>query len=531
MDPVSKFCFANRILPQSARFSQYPQSPIKTGYIDVTEEGLMEVLMADRQIEAFLRELFELENWGSLHAELQMNKQGRNGLFDMSLATTTVRIEHEKWILCDDGTIGELKKTPTGWHNGHKRDGPEAQCYRYHPHPLVQVNYFGKNPSSPKQYQVYQVKQVTYFGKVSVIIPSDDGIGKYLDDVEKAILDEDKVTTIPHTIRSSYRYKRKAFLGMMARFRQSGDPQIFMTFSHFTRRKPEPLVLVSAFGLPAIHMCVAHNLSQCHRDALECALIAWFTLYLGMGVLNKSPYGNHFYREVNPNANVNEISPSDYHARLTIVVGSAPPASVASTASYQSRSDRHTRMNWDAFRNSGLGMLRHNLDQVPLPPFINHYPDEISQDIDDWYPRVDQETVNTADSNLKQSMREYSKPIALMLGTRPTRLVAGSIRNNFVKDRCGQLNFSRLRSDRFIAMLWMPDPSYFRHFRLKDRMCGVELYTLTSKVIYALEGKVLSLRDRRTDEPVDFGFTNLEVEILQFFCPLDDWDGESRRSM
>lgn len=42
---------------------------------------------------------------------------------------------------------------------------------------------------------------------------------------------QDKVTTIPHTIRSSYRYKRKAFLDMMARFRHFGEPQIFMTFS------------------------------------------------------------------------------------------------------------------------------------------------------------------------------------------------------------------------------------------------------------------------------------------------------------
>ena len=245
-----------------------------------------------------------------------------------------------------------------------------------------------------------------------------------------------------------------------------------------------------------------------------------------MGVPNRSPYGNYFYRGVNPNATVDDILPSDYRAvgsfhnwRLTIVVGTAPPAGVALTAAYQDRRERHPLMNWDAFPNTGLGILRSNLDQYPLPPFINHYPDEISQDIDDWYPDYDQEKVNNADRNLKQSMREHSKPIALMLGARPTRLVDGSQRNNFVIDRCGQLNFSRLRSDRFIAMLWMPDPSYIRHFRPKDRMCCVELYTLASKAIYALEEKVLSLRDSRTDEPVDFGFTNLEVEVLQLW-----WD-------
>lgn len=42
---------------------------------------------------------------------------------------------------------------------------------------------------------------------------------------------EDKVSTIPHTIRSSYRYKRRAFLDIMARFREFGEPQLFMTFS------------------------------------------------------------------------------------------------------------------------------------------------------------------------------------------------------------------------------------------------------------------------------------------------------------
>ncbi|KAI9284651.1 hypothetical protein BC943DRAFT_352868 [Umbelopsis sp. AD052] len=279
---------------------------------------------------------------------------------------------------------------------------------------------------------------------------------------------------------------------------------------------------ISTLGPPAIHLCVAHDLSQYHRDALECALIAWFTLFLGMGVLNKSPYGNYFYRGVNPNITVDEISPSDYRAvasfhnwRLTIVVGTAPPASVALAAAYQDRRERQPLMNWDAFRSNGLGMLRTNLDQDPLPPFIDHYPDVVCQDIDDWYPDFDQETVNNADRNLKQSMMEHSKPIALMLGARPTRLVDGSQRNNFVIDRCGQLNFSRLRSDRFIAMLWMPHPCYFRHFRLKDRMCGVELYTLASKAIYAIEEKVLSLRDRPNDEPVEFGFTNMEVEVLQ----------------
>lgn len=279
---------------------------------------------------------------------------------------------------------------------------------------------------------------------------------------------------------------------------------------------------ISAFGPPAIHLCIAHNLSQYHRDALECALIAWFTLFLGMGVLNRSPYGNYVYRVVNSSTTVDDISESDYRAaasfhnwRLTIVVGSAPPASVALTAAYQARRERHPLMNWDAFRNTGLGILRSNLDQDPLPPFINHYPDEISQDIDDWYPDLDQERVNNADRNLKQSMREHAKPIALMLGARPTRLVDGSQRNNFVLDRCGQLNFSRLRSERFIAMLWMPDPSYFRHFRLKDRMCGVEMFALASKLIHALEEKVLSIRDEENDEQVGFGFSNVEVEVLQ----------------
>ncbi|KAI8579778.1 hypothetical protein K450DRAFT_280490 [Umbelopsis ramanniana AG] len=283
---------------------------------------------------------------------------------------------------------------------------------------------------------------------------------------------------------------------------------------------------ISAFGVPTLHLCVAHNLSQYHRDALECAIIAWFTLFLGLAVLNKSPYGNYIYREVNPNATVDEILPSDYRAvhsfsnwRLTIVVGTAPPAGVALAAAYRDRMERHPLMNWDAFPNTGLGMLRFNLVQYALPPFINHYPDDVSRGIDDWYPHFDQEKVNNADRNLKQSMREHSRPIALMLGARPTRLVDGSLRNNFMSDRCGRLNFSRLNSGRFIAMLWMPDPSHYRHFRLQDKMFGVELYTLASKAIYTLEEKFLSGRDGRADEQDDFGFTSLEVEMLQFW-----WD-------
>lgn len=50
-------------------------------------------------------------------------------------------------------------------------------------------------------------------------------------DTGERFIREDRVTTIPHTIRSGHAYKRKAFLDMMARFRHFGDPQIFMTFS------------------------------------------------------------------------------------------------------------------------------------------------------------------------------------------------------------------------------------------------------------------------------------------------------------
>ena len=279
-----------------------------------------------------------------------------------------------------------------------------------------------------------------------------------------------------------------------------------------------------------------------------------------MGVPNRSPYGNYFYRGVNPNATVDDILPSDYRAvgsfhnwRLTIVVGSAPPASVALTAAYQDRRERHPLMNWDAFPNTGLGILRSTLDQYPLPPFIDHYPDEISQDIDDWYPDFDQEKVNNADRNLKQSMREHSKPIALMLGARPTRLVDGSQRNNLVIDRCGQLGGKTyyslaLSCTHQLAKQSCTDPDFDKKYRDLGLPSSKILRTDMNKMntffpsdnhmimfffgLYALEEKVLSVRDRRTDEPVDFGFTNLDVGVLQFnSLTLDDWDGESRRSM
>jgi hypothetical protein len=106
MDTVSKFFFVNRILPQSARFHQYTQSPIKPGYIHVTEEGLMEVLMADREIEAFLRELFDLENCRSLHFELRRISKVEKGSLICRLLLSQFASNMKHGYFATAGTFG-----------------------------------------------------------------------------------------------------------------------------------------------------------------------------------------------------------------------------------------------------------------------------------------------------------------------------------------------------------------------------------------------------------------------------------------
>jgi hypothetical protein len=165
MDPVSKFCFANRILPQSARFSQYPQSPIKPGYIEVTEEALMEVLMADREIEAFLCELFELEDCRTLHTELRRISKVEKGSLICRLLLPQSASNMKHGYVATAGPLDSAKR-----------------------HLLVGT--MVTNGTDLKLSAIDTSRNKKDKQKIQFTGPNDEGIGKYLDDVEKVILDE-----------------------------------------------------------------------------------------------------------------------------------------------------------------------------------------------------------------------------------------------------------------------------------------------------------------------------------------------------
>ncbi|KAH8551754.1 hypothetical protein BGW37DRAFT_520027 [Umbelopsis sp. PMI_123] len=58
-------------------------------------------------------------------------KESVNMLVDISSISTSVAIKYETWLSCDGGTITEFKKIPTGWYHDHEWNGPENGINKY----------------------------------------------------------------------------------------------------------------------------------------------------------------------------------------------------------------------------------------------------------------------------------------------------------------------------------------------------------------------------------------------------------------
>ncbi|KAJ2957678.1 hypothetical protein NQZ79_g6674 [Umbelopsis isabellina] len=256
-------------------------------------------------------------------------------------------------------------------------------------------------------------------------------------------------------------------------------------------------------GLPQIHICIGHNLNVYQRDALETATIAWCMFLHGLALLNRSPFGNHFYRNVQANVAVDMITEEHYtsvgafhHWRLAIIIGTAPSRTVFESFVYQNQhlTEQVPFIDWTVFLSwGGLSRFRVLIGQTNPPPFIDHWPGEECVLIDDWLRGKNLEQIEEADVALKRRMGAARKFLGVMLGARPTRLTPGQQVEKYLTTTCGTLTFSNLQGDYKVVFLWLPHPAVYRYIQLKHYYVLEQLYICASQAIATIELKLFSM--------------------------------------
>ncbi|KAG2177030.1 hypothetical protein INT43_007684 [Umbelopsis isabellina] len=263
----------------------------------------------------------------------------------------------------------------------------------------------------------------------------------------------------------------------------------------------QPYIL--ELGVPRYHICLGHGLSIYHRDALETAAIAWCMFLHGLALLNRSPFSNHFYRNVSTVTPLESLTEADYVSagsfhnwRLSIIVGTAPSCTVFESFVYQGRRlmEPTPFMDWEEFISwGGLARFRVLIGQVNPPPFIDHWPGETCDLIDDWLRGKDLAQLEQADLGLKRRMVEAHRYLGVMLGARPTRLTSGQQVEKYLTTSCGTLTFSNLQGNNKVAFLWLPHPAVFRYIKLKHQYVLDQLFVCASQAISAIELKLVSV--------------------------------------
>jgi hypothetical protein len=231
---------------------------------------------------------------------------------------------------------------------------------------------------------------------------------------------------------------------------------------------------VTAMGVPAFNICFKHSLdNEYHRDALEVALMAYNFLIFGLSQINRSPYGNNWYTNVQLDIEVDDINASHYSRRLgwtawryALLVGTAPPQRIALDPTYHDFLNGSRSLNplmdfarFPARQGGGLDMFLRLLGMDDQPGFINHYPHNICDRMNDWSPNLSNQQIETADHQFRSSLQAYGTHLAVMLGHRPTRLAAQGGPQNYFARLCGRLTATNLENGNVVLLLWTPHPS------------------------------------------------------------------------
>lgn len=241
---------------------------------------------------------------------------------------------------------------------------------------------------------------------------------------------------------------------------------------NFQTRERNRQGYVLDLGPSSMDICINHRIeSQYHRDALEVALIAYNFLIFGFNQINRSPYANNWYNNVDPNVVVEDIVPENYTCysgwstwRYSLLVGTAPPQRLFADPRYQTLLQREAVpvINFTDFPPQAWGGLHRfllSLGTSALPIFIDHYPGSVCDRMNDWSPSVTNHEIDHADDQLRGAFQHHHASLAIMLGHRPTRLAAEGSANVYWSQLGGKLTATQTPNRKVILLLWIPHPS------------------------------------------------------------------------
>ncbi|CAO3669984.1 unnamed protein product [Umbelopsis ramanniana] len=227
-----------------------------------------------------------------------------------------------------------------------------------------------------------------------------------------------------------------------------------------------------------IKICLQHNLSQYQKDCLETIVIAFLLLQYGSRCDNKSPYPRFVYRDIPSGMLIGDVlAQSQLIAtntfallRRALIVGSAPPQRLSDQIEYREliRLQRETNpvLDWQTTLSSSESIKwlmdflsqsdRDNINE--LPPFVDHYPDQVSDKIDKHSAMFDLGYVKDKDNLLVSTVQRLQKNVVVMLGARRTLLHPSAVdqRRSLYTKLCGNLYYVCVSRTKFRLLLWWP---------------------------------------------------------------------------
>ena len=122
LDDVSKFYFTNMLLPQPARYLMTPTSGFKDGFIDITEEGLMQAIGISNDVRPYYNRIFNIS----------MTAVSAQGLYQEAVRQKGVLITNSLFKLTRDNKDAEIRAHKRGYHATVKLlDDPPSSSGRY----------------------------------------------------------------------------------------------------------------------------------------------------------------------------------------------------------------------------------------------------------------------------------------------------------------------------------------------------------------------------------------------------------------
>ena len=155
-----------------------------------------------------------------------------------------------------------------------------------------------------------------------------------------------------------------------------------------------------------------------------------------------------------------------------LTVGCAPPQRQYDQIQYQELVSRGTSpiLDWQTTLSvsQSIRSLRDFLSQSDqdnvdeLPPFVNHYPDQVSDKIDRHSAKFGLNYVSSKDTLLVSTIQHLQKNVVIMLGARRTLLHPSAVdqRRSLYTKLCGNLYYVCVSRTKYQLLLWWPDLAF-----------------------------------------------------------------------